>query len=182
MTKDLNLIIENMRQCLGCMRKEINNDTNLAFGEYNKFFMMNQSGKEKGSISDEIVFLVPIKKPDGKEEMSFVLDRVYGSKSSDVLIGNISSVYKKYQAIKKEFPNANLSISISREAMSSVGVDSEILKKRLVDIVKNINGSELVEGLNASLFKSKFSDNYVEFGDKGARESGDRTFSALIIK
>ncbi|NVN97161.1 hypothetical protein HXX01_02930 [Candidatus Nomurabacteria bacterium] len=183
MTKDLNLIIENMRQCLGCMRKEINNDTNLAFGEYNKFFMMNQSGKEKGSISDEIVFLVPIRKPDGKEEMSFVLDRVYGSKSSDVLVGNILSVYKKYQAIKKEFPNASISISVSQEAMSSVGVDSEILKKRLVDIVKDISRSELIEGMNANFFKSKFSDNYIEFGKgQGAREAGDRTFSALVIR
>lgn len=181
MTKDLNLIIENMRQCLGCMRKEINNDTNLAFGEYNKFFMVNQSGKEKGSISDEIVFLVPIKKPNNKEEMSFVLDRVYGSKSSDVLVGNVFSVYKKYQNIKKEFPNANISISVSEEAMSSVGVGSDILKRRLVDTIKNIDKGELIENLKASFFKSKFSDNYVEFGDKGPRDLGDRTFSALVI-
>ncbi len=78
--------------------------------------------------------------------------------------------------------NANISISISKEAMSSVGVDSDLLKKRLVDIVKNINKGELVEGMNASFFQSNFSDNYIEFGDKGARESGDRAFSALVIK
>lgn len=183
MTKDLNLIIENMRQCLGCMRKEINNDTNLAFGDYNKFFMMNQGEKERGSISDEIVFFVPIKSLNGEEEMSFVLDRVYGSKSSDVLVGNILSVYKKYQALKKNSPSARISISISDEAMSSVGLNSEILKKKLSEILKdNIHMEELTE-LNVNIPKSAFSDNYVEFGkNASARQSGERQFSGLILK
>jgi len=183
MTKDLNLIIENMRQCLGCMRKEINNDTNLAFGDYNKFFMMNQGEKERGSISDEIVFFVPIKASDGKEEMSFVLDRVYGSKSSDVLVGNILSVYKKYQALKKNSPSARISISISDEAMSSVGLNSEILKKKLSEILKdNINIDEFTE-LNVNIPKSAFSDNYVEFGkNASARQSGERHFSGLVLR
>jgi hypothetical protein len=131
MTKDLNLIIENMRQCLGCMRKEINNDTNLAFGDYNKFFIMNQSEKEKGSISDQIVFFVPTKDENGSESMSFILDRVYGSKSSDILISNILSVYKKYQTIKKNFEESNISITVSNEALSSVGISADILEKRL---------------------------------------------------
>lgn len=183
MTKDLNLIIENMRQCLGCMRKEINNDTNLAFGDYNKFFMMNQGEKERGSISDEIVFFVPIKSLNREEEMSFVLDRVYGSKSSDVLVGNILSVYKKYQALKKNSPSAKISISISDEAMSSVGLNSVILKKKLSEILKdNIHMEEFAE-LSVNIPKSAFSDNYVEFGkNASARQSGERQFSGLILK
>jgi len=183
MTKNLNLIIENMRQCLGCMRKEINNDTNLAFGDYNKFFIINQGEKEKGSISDEIVFFVPIKALNGKEEMSFVLDVVYGSKSSDVLVGNILSVYKKYQALKKNSPSARISISISDQAMSSVGLNSEILKKKLSEILKdNIHMDEFTE-LNVNIPKSAFSDNYVEFGkNASARQSGERQLSGLTLR
>lgn len=182
MTKDLNLIIENMRQCLGCMRKEANNDTNLAFGDYNKFFMLNQSEKEKGSISDEIVFFVPIAMPDGSKEMSFVMDQVYGSKSSDVLVGNVAAVYKKYQALKKEFPTAKLSISVTSAAMKSVGLDSDILEKRLRDMVNKKIEMVTFEELNAFIPKSSLSDNYIEFGTGSARQSGDRTFSGLVIK
>ena len=182
MTKDLNLIIENMRQCLGCMRKETNNDTNLAFGDYNKFYLMNQSEKEKGSISDEIVFFVPIKKPNGEQEMSFVMDRVYGSKTSDVLISNIISINKKYQALKKVAPGARLSISVSKDAMASVGLDFEILKKRLQEVDKNMKFEEKDEGLVANIPESALSDNYIEFGNGGARQTGERTFSGLIIR
>lgn len=182
MTKDLNLVIENMRQCLGCMRKEANNDTNLSFGDYNKFFMMNKSEKEKGSISDEIVFFVPVTTPDGKQEMSFVMDQVYGSKSADVLVGNISAVHKKYQALKKEFPESNLSISITSSAMKSVGLSSEILEKRLQEILGNKVITESFEELVATIPQSSLGDNYVEFGDGTARQSGDRQFSGVILK
>lgn len=183
MTKDLNLIIENMRQCLGCMRKEANNDTNLAFGDYNKFFMMNQSEKEKGSISDEIVFFVPITMPNGSKEMSFVMDQVYGSKSSDVLLGNITAVYKKYSALKREFPDSRLSISITSSAMQSVGLNGDILEKRLKDVLNKKIEIETFEELKALIPKSSLSDNYVEFGKgSGARQSGERQFSGLILK
>lgn len=183
MTKDLNLIIENMRQCLGCMRKEANNDTNLSFGDYNKFFMMNKSEKEKGSISDEIVFFVPITMPDGSKEMSFVMDQVYGSKSSDVLLGNISAVYKKYQVLKKEFPNARLSVSVTSSAMKSVGLDGDILEKRLRDIINKKVEVVKFEELNAFIPKSALSDNYVEFGKSfSARQSGERQYSGLVLK
>lgn len=183
MTKDLNLIIENMRQCLGCIRKEANNDTNLSFGDYNKFFMMNQSEKEKGSISDEIVFFVPITMPDGSKEMSFVMDQVYGSKSSDVLLGNISAVYKKYQVLKKEFPDARLSVSVTSSAMKSVGLDGDILEKRLRDTINKKVEVVNFEELNALIPKSSLSDNYVEFGkNASARQSGERQYSGLVLK
>ncbi|MFA4818526.1 MAG: hypothetical protein WC621_01655 [Patescibacteria group bacterium] len=183
MTKDLNLIIENMRQCLGCLRREVNNDTNLAFGDYNKFFMINQAEKDKGSISDEILFFAPIKTLEGKSEMSFVMDRVYGSKSSDILISNILSVFKKYQAIKKEIPEAKISISVTNEAMSSVGLNSELLHKRLKEVLPGIKFAEQINEMTVNIPKSAFSDNYVEFGaGVGARESGDRQFSGFVIR
>ena len=182
MTKDLNLIIENMRQCLGCLRREANNDTNLAFGDYNKFFMFNQAEKEKGSVSDEIVFFVPIQKPDSSKEMSFVLDNVYGSKSSDILISNILSVFKKYKTIKKEIPEANISISVSNAAMSSVGLSSESLQRRLLKLLEGVRSVEQFENLIAEIPKSVLSDNYVEFADGGARQTGERQFSGLVLR
>ena len=181
MTKDLNLIIENMRQCLGCMRKEINNDTNLSFGDYNKFFMINQGEKNKGSVSDEIVFFFPAKISGDKEEMTFVLDRVYGSKSSDILISNIMTVYKKYLALKKVNNKANISISITNEAMSSVGLNAEILKNRLTNLMKKETKIELFGG-TVDIPTSAFSDNYIEFGSSGARSTGSRDFSGINIK
>ncbi len=182
LTKDLNLIIENMRQCLGCLRREANNDTNLAFGDYNKFFLINQAEKEKGSISDEIIFFVPLKTPDGTTEMSFVMDRVYGSKSPDVLVSNILSVFKKYQAIKKDIPEARISIAVSGEAMSSVGLSSELLEKRLKAVLPETKFTGYPDDLTATIPKSPFGDNYVEFGTGSARVAGERKFSGLVLR
>lgn len=180
-TKDLNLIIENMRQCLGCMRKEANNDTNLAFGDYNKFFIINQGEKNKGSISDEIVFLFPAQINGEKEEMTFVLDRVYGSKSSDILLSNIMAVYKKYLALKKVNPKANISVSVSNAAISSVGMDVNILEKKLHDMMdKEIKISKFEGTVNVP--ESSFSDNYIEFTSGSARQKGSLNFSGINIR
>ncbi|OGI61622.1 hypothetical protein A2645_00730 [Candidatus Nomurabacteria bacterium RIFCSPHIGHO2_01_FULL_39_9] len=183
MTKDLNLIIENMRQCLGCLRKEANNDTNLAFGDYNKFFLINQTGKEEGSVSDEILFFVPVKRPDGQKEMSFVFDRVYGSKGPDVLVSNALTVFKKYNALKKEFPQARLSISVSQAALSSVGLNAELFEKRFKQEWKEKFNTDFIEDLVADIPESAFSDNYVEFSSMmGTRTAGERPFSGLVIR
>ncbi|QQG52839.1 MAG: hypothetical protein HY931_01215 [Candidatus Falkowbacteria bacterium] len=182
MTKDINLIVENMRQCLGCLRKEVNNDTNLAFGDYNKFFMMSREEKTKGSVADEIVFFVPTKKENGESNMSFVMDRVYGSQKPDILISHILTVYKKYQPIKKEFKESNISISISSEAMRSVNIKPEDLQKILKEKIPGLKFNTFVENMKADIPKSSLSDNYIEFGDKGARATGERVFSALVIE
>lgn len=182
MTKDPNLIIENMRQCLGCLRKEANNDTNLAFGDYNKFFIMSRKDKTKGSIADEIVFFLPVKKENGEKNMSFVMDRVYGSKSSDIITAHVLTVYKKYKAIKNKFKEAKISISIPSEALSSAGIDAETLKNRLLQKIPELKSIEFLNNLSTDIPKSSFSENYIEFGDKGARISGKRTFSALVIE
>jgi hypothetical protein len=181
MTKDLNLVIENMRQCLGCLRKEINNDTNLSFGDYNKFFLMSQGEKEKGSISDEILFFAPLKISDTEQEMSFVMDRVYGSTSGDVLVSNILSVFKKYQKIKKEIPEAKISIAIPDNVIRGVGLDQVLLKDRLQKAIPELARSEFMENLLVNIPASSLSDNYVEFGIGGARQSGERAFSGLVL-
>lgn len=181
LTKDFNLIIENMRQCLGCLRKEANNDTNLTFGDYNKFFLINQSERDKGSMADEIVFFVPVKTPNGNQEMSFVMDRVYGSKLPDVLISNTLAVYKKYRTLKKEFPEAKLSVTISSAALSSVGLNPELMDKRLKEFLPDFK-IEQFNNLSADVPESSLSDNYIEFGGGNARQAGKRELSASIIK
>jgi hypothetical protein len=180
-TKDLNLIIENMRQCLGCMRREINNDTNLAFGEYNKFFLMTQKEKEKGSVADEIVFFVPTQTASGKKEMSFVMDRVYGSSSSNILVSHVLTMYKKQQMIKNEFKDAHVSLTVSNEAILSVGLNQELLAKKLEEKIPGIKFA-YQEDLTANIPTSSLSDNYIEFGKEGARKAGERKFAGLVIE
>jgi hypothetical protein len=164
------------------MRKENNNDTNLSFGDYNKFFVLNQGEKERGSISDEIVFFVPIVLPDGSQEMSFVMDRIYGSKSSNVLMANISVIYKKYKKIKNVFPAAKLSVTVSEEALKSVGLDDNLLQTRLQEFFNNDLKISVSEKLTAFIPESALSDNYVEFGQAGARQHGTRELIGSIIK
>jgi hypothetical protein len=182
MTKDLNLIIENMRQCLGCRRKEYNNDTNLAFGDYNKFYLMNQTEKEKGSDADEIVFFVPVTRKNGQKEMSFVMDNVYGKQTVEILINNTIATFKKYRAIKNEIPEAKISVSISGAAMFSVGVNASILSKRLAEAIPDLSFNQEETGMTAFIPTSSFSDNYIEFCNGDARETGDRAFSGLVLK
>ncbi|MFZ2310150.1 MAG: hypothetical protein WAW11_01240 [Patescibacteria group bacterium] len=181
LTKDLDSVIENMRQCLGCLRKEINNDTNLSFGDYNKFFMFNQSNKEKGSVADEIVFFLPVKNNNGQTEMSFVMDRVYGSSTPDYLVSNIATLFKKYQSIKKEMPEAKISITVSDAALSSVGFNHELLVGKLKEVLPDARLTERTKELVANIAESALSDNYVEFSDGGARSFGDKPFSGTVI-
>jgi hypothetical protein len=181
-TKDLNLIVENMRQCLGCLRKEANNDTNLAFGDYNKFFLMSQKEKQVGSIADEILFFAPIKSGAKPPEMSFIFDRVYGSKSPDILIAHVLTVYKTFKALKTQFKDANISLVISDNAMLSVGLDQELFQKKIKEKITDVKSFDYATDLVADIPASALSDNYIEFGGNNARASGERAFSGLVIK
>jgi len=184
LTKDLNLIIENMRQCLGCLKKEANNDTNLAFGDYNKFFLISQKGKETGSVADEIVFFVPLKNDANRPEMSFIMDRVYGSKSSDILLAHVLAVYKKYAALKKEFKDSNISMTISDATLASVGLSPELFQEKIQEKISALKSIEYVRNMVANVPESSLGDNYLEFSsnNESARKNGERTFSGVVIR
>ena len=181
-TNDLNFIIENMRQCLGCLRKEANNDTNLAFGDFNKFFMMSEQEKRSGSVADEIVFFVPLETEPGKKEMSFVMDRVYGTKSADILLAHSLALYKKYRALKDKFPEAKLSLSVTDEALASAGIDATLFSKRMQEKLNDPVAFEVLSLAKADIPASSLSDNYIEFGSGTARATGERTFNGLIVR
>ena len=178
-TANLNTIIENMRQCLGCLRKEVNNDTNLTFGDPNKFYVVSQSGSEKGSNADQIAFFVPVEYEDGSREVSFVLDQVYGAKSADVLVAHVNASLKKYALLKKEFNNANMSIYVTDAAMMSVGLEKENAAEKISALNNSLEIKETKA--TADILKSELADHYIEFGGAGARTAGGREISGLRI-
>lgn len=181
-TSNLNTIIENMRQCLGCLREEINNDTNLTFGDSNKFYIVSHGDTAKKSIADEIAFFAPISTEEGNE-MSFVLDQVWGSKSSDVLLAHIKAMAKKCMGLKKSFPKSKLSVFVTNAALQSVGLSSFQAAEKIKEAVENMH-IEILEEVTIAIGKSALGDNYIEFGntkDIDARTSGDRVVSGLHL-
>lgn len=178
-TNNLNVVIKNIRECLSCMTDGINNDTNLTFGDSNKFFLFTQEGSRKErSISDQIVFVVPIDKVDGSNSIAFVFDRVYGTRSRKILENHIKTILKKQKIIKQQFPNIKLGVFISGAAMSSVGTSAKVL---LESFNKN-NMSGQAETVTVSITESATGDQYVEFHDF-ARISGERKMevSGLLL-
>ncbi|MGE5426090.1 MAG: hypothetical protein ACM3PZ_03380 [Bacillota bacterium] len=180
MTCDLDLIIENMRQCLGCLRKEQNNDTNLSFGDYNKFFIMSRQGKDEGSVSDQIAYFFPVKYENGKKEMDMILDRIYGSKSSDLLLSHCLAAHKKMKGLKESFKGAGISLVVSDAALQSSGISAEQFVARLKE--KGIDTAITTgEKMGVDVPASPFGDHYLEFTDKAARFAGQAEFSGVRI-
>lgn len=174
-------IIENMRQCLACNTTGCNNDTNLTFGDPNKFYLYSQDANKEaseGSISDEIVFFEPITVGD-QVEMSFVFDQIYGNHSPDILYGHLAAITKKLAAIKAKAPQARISIFITGSAMLSSGLSNEVMTKRF----GSAESAYIIEPATAevNVIESPGGDHYVEFGG-GARTSGKRSVAGLRIR
>lgn len=181
-TGDPNSIIENIRACLSCKNAGCNNDTNLAFGDSNKFFIYSHTETQrKGSVADEIVFLEPVTHPDGRQEMAFVLDRIYGSCTPFILTNHIMAIVKKYRAIKQRFPECTLSVIVSNEAVSTGGLSADLLNQRMAE---QFGSSLSIESGNieVDVIESAMADHYIEFGDKEARTAGKRSVSGMIIR
>ena len=175
----MNMVIENMRACLSCKTKGINNDTDLTFGESHKFYVYSQTGaKERGSISDEIVYFVPTGEGENLR-MSFVMDQIYGTKNSDILLGHIGVLAKKARALKEQYPEVPISIFITSSGASScsVPIDSENLLAHLASIegVTVESGTRVVD-----IPESGYGDHYIEIGG-GARISGERTVYGIEV-
>lgn len=175
-------IVENMRACLSCKTKGINNDTDLTFGENYKFYLYSQTGaKESGSISDEIAFFVPVATEGGERRMSFVMDRIYGTANSDILLGHIAVLEKKARALKARFPEVPISILVTSSGASScsVPIDAANLLARLNSIegVTVSAGSRVV-----SIPESGLGDHYIEITNGiAARQAGDRIVNGIEV-
>ncbi len=181
MTSDMNLIIENMRQCLGCLNKEVNNDTNLTFGDGNKFFIMSQRESDRASVADQIVFLSPVEYAGGIREASFVMDQLYGTKSSDVLLAHMQAVIKKCSALKKAYPNAKLSVFVTNEALMSAGLNTETATQRLEAALTDRGTVSAEKQGTVAIPASAFGDHYIEFGGQKARSNDPRATGGIKI-
>ncbi len=180
-TNNLNVIIENMRECLACIVQGANNDTNLTFGDMNKFYLYSQSeASSRGSIADQIVFLEPVTYgEDGQQEMGFVFDRLYGASTPSVLESQIMTVVKKLKKLKNEYPTANLSVFVTQAAITSGGISIDILEEWLKENSTE-NTIEQVQG-TVDVIQSASGDHYVEFGGR-TRTAGARSVSGIRIK
>jgi hypothetical protein len=179
MTGDLNSMIENMRECLACTRQGCNNDTDLTFGDANKFYLMNQAAEShKGNLSDEVIFVAPTIRQNGEAEISFVLDKLYGSRTPDMLISHLASVCKKYSALKAQFPQSKISIFVSGTALSSSGCSPEKLAAAIKEMHSNLKSGE--EQVTVNVPESAFADHYIEFGG-GGRTAGKREVQGVAI-
>jgi len=181
MTNNLNAIIENIRECLSCTRQGCNNDTDLSFGDSNKFFLFsNSESQRKGSVADQIVFLEPVIYADGTREMAFVFDRVYGSCTPFILMNHINSVCKKYRSIKEKFPHCKLSLVVTDAAITTGGMSRDQLFARLKDQMGDGITTE-ASSVEVDVIESATGDHYIEFGGE-CRKPGKRSVSGLVFK
>ena len=181
MTNNLSYIIENIRECLSCVQQGANNDTNLTFGDPNKFYLYSKSEMKAASISDELVFFEPVTFADGNQEMVFVLDRVYGTNTPAILINQIEAVYKKFAKIKREFPNAKISMFVTDSAIQTSGLSSHLLVEKLQEKFGGRVRLEQAVDAQVDVVESASGDHYVEFGG-GARTSGVRVINGVVLR
>ncbi len=175
-TSNLNYIIENIRNCLSCVTNGVNNDTNLTFGDQNKFYLYSKTNQGPKSISDQILFLEPVKY-DGVSEMSFVFDKVYGTKTPTILLNQIEVVIKKYKEIKKKFPDSRLSLFVTNAALESSGLSVESLKRDLPNMKCG------TKTININVLKSPVADHYIEIGSGSSRSSGgEMVVNGVLLK
>lgn len=176
-TNNLNTITENIRECLSCTSKGCNNDTDLTFGDINKFYLYSQSENQSdSSISDQLAYLEPVTRKDSSQEVSFILDNLYGLRNPSILENQIETIIKKNRIIKQRFPESKVSIFVSNAALSSSGTPSELLIKKL----QHSKMSAKLEEIEVDIIESAAGDHYVEIGGP-ARTSGKRKVEGIVI-
>lgn len=183
LTSDLNRVIENIRECLSCKNQGCNNDTNLTFGDSNKFFIYSRTENQEkaGSVSDQILYLEPMTLEDQTAEMAFVFDRLYGSQTPSIAMNHVATVLKKIRQLRTQFPKFSPSVLIPNGVFPGGGVSSETLQKKITSELGS--GVEIREGnFTAEIAPSAAGDHYLEFGGGGARAFGKRSVSGWMLR
>jgi hypothetical protein len=186
-TGELNDVIENIRACLGCLSKEVNNDTNLSFGAQNRFFITSKAEHSKSSVSDQLVFFEPLELVGEHSDqpvqagMAFVMDRMYGAKSVDILESHIAVLVKKLRRIKQQFPESTVSVVITDATLSSVGISSSQLIQRIETEEQDLD-IKFEDKLIVNVLPIPMGDQYIEFGRQDARKTGKRDVSGIVLK
>lgn len=180
-TGEMTTIIENMRACLSAKTKGINNDTDLTFGEGYKFYLYSSSNTSHNtSTADEIIYFVPVGESED-QRMGFIMDQVYGTKNSDILMGHLETILKKAQDLKQQFPEVPISIILPQTSMGSCSTTmtaKELAQK--LSSTENLTLSD-ADSLLVTVPKSGFGDHYIEFGGN-ARTAGPRNVSGIEIR
>ncbi|HPU95039.1 MAG TPA: hypothetical protein PK398_02580, partial [Candidatus Gracilibacteria bacterium] len=174
MTGDLEDVIPHIRQCLGCQSKECNNDTNLTFGDRNRFSVITRGFHmpESKSLSDELVTVqVTVDNSEaasgssetsGEKTYSFVMDNVYGKRDRDILISNVLVVMNKVKKLKGVSPKTKIDVFVTNAALSSCGVTEEYLRGKINSEFGHANVKSVER--NVTIAKSASGDGHYEIG------------------
>lgn len=184
MTGDLGDVIPHIRQCLGCTTKECNNDTNLTFGDRNRFSIITREAgmPTSTSLSDELV-TVQKTVDEGADERgySFVMDNVYGKSSRDILAANVLTVLKKLAKLKKVSAQPEIDIFVTQSALSSCSTNADYLEKRLREQFGDFKITPITK--KVTIAQSSSGDGHYEIGGgfDGRVSKGEGTVSGLKI-
>ncbi len=179
-TGNMTTVIENMRACLSCKTKGINNDTNLTFGEGYKFYLYSNNSLNNGSTSDEIIYFVPVGEGESRR-MGFVMDRVYGFRNSDVLVSHVETILKKARGLKEQFPETSISIIIPSTTMGSCS--TSMTAEELLGKLGSSDGTTAtdLESELVTVPESGLGDHYIEFGHGSPRDAGEKIIEGIEI-
>lgn len=184
MTGDLTDVIPHIRQCLGCMTKECNNDTNLTFGDRNRFSIITREAgmPNSTSISDELVTVQKtIDQGATNSGYSFVMDNIYGKSSRDILVANVLVVMKKLAALQKVSAVPPIDIFVTQAALFSCGIEQSYLEKRLREESNNFTISPITK--TVTIAQSASGDGHYEIGGgfSGRVSNGEGEIKGLKI-
>lgn len=184
MTGDLTDVIPQIRQCLGCMTKECNNDTNLTFGDRNRFSIITREAgmPNSTSISDELVTVQKtIDQGATNSGYSFVMDNIYGKSSRDILVANVLVVMKKLAAMQKISAAPPIDIFVTQAALFSCGIEQSYLEKRLREESNNFTISPITK--TVKIAQSASGDGHYEIGGgfSGRVSNGEGEIKGLKI-
>ena len=183
MTGDIADAIQHIRQCLGCKTSEINNDTNLTFGDRNRFLVIGRRAgdPETQSRSDELV-TVQRTVEDKKESFSFVMDNVYDDRARDILTANVSAVVKKMREMRRIAPATALDVFVTHTALSSCNVDEAYLAERLKKEFRGLTVRPATREVHIA--QSPSGDGHYEIGGgfSGRVSSGSGTVQGVVVE
>ncbi len=182
MTNNLDTIIENMRACLACVKRQgsgQNNDTNLSFGDPNKFYLYTRSENQLGSIADQILFVEPAEYADGETGAVMVFDTVYGTKTPSILFNQIAAVANTYRRIRTEFPNIRLRLLVASSALAGLQSSDQAIT-HLTKLLGPEYDITSADNVKVNVLAPSIGDHYIEFGGD-ARRAGLRNVGGILI-
>ena len=132
-------------------------------------------------MSDEIVYFVPVEDKNGERRMSFVMDRLYGSKNRDIYYNHAATLVKKAKELKKRFPEARISVLLT--ASSAMSCAARLDARELASHIGVPQTATVVEheSLGVEIPESGFGDHYIEINEGSARRAGRREVGGIEI-